>query len=97
LHLRFEVEFAQVLLAEHELRTSTALLESVSRDAEATGFVALALETQMVRAKAQAEAGDLTGATKQLKLLEARERSAGQLLRARKTNSTAKVMNNAGE
>jgi hypothetical protein len=45
----------------------------------------------MVMAKVQGEAGDVAGATHQLKLVEARERSAGFLLLALKADATTRL------
>jgi len=89
LQLRFSIEFARVLLAEHDLLASRILLDKVSKQAEASGFVGLQFEAQMVRARAQGEAGDLAGATKQLNALGARARTAGLLLMARKAGANS--------
>jgi DNA-binding winged helix-turn-helix (wHTH) protein/tetratricopeptide (TPR) repeat protein len=89
LQLRFSIEFARVLLAEHDLPASRILLDKVSQQAETSGFVGLQWEAQMVRARAEGEADDLAGATKQLNALGARARTAGLLLLARKAGANS--------
>lgn len=89
LQLRFSIEFARVLLAEHDLAASRILLDKVWKQAEASGFAGLQWEAQMVRARAQGEAGDLAGATKELNALGARARTAGLLLLARKAGANS--------
>jgi DNA-binding winged helix-turn-helix (wHTH) protein/tetratricopeptide (TPR) repeat protein len=84
MQLRFSIEFARILLAEHDLPASRILLDKASKQAEASGFSSLQWEAQIVRARVQLEAGDLAGATKQLNALKARARTAGLLLLARK-------------
>jgi len=87
MQLRFSIEFPRVLLAEHDLPASRILLDQVSKQAEASGFSGLQWEAQMVQARAQGEAGDLAGATKQLNALKAMARTAGLLLLARKAGA----------
>jgi DNA-binding winged helix-turn-helix (wHTH) protein/tetratricopeptide (TPR) repeat protein len=96
LQLRFSLEFARVLPAEPDLNASRTLLDSVAKEAEAGGFASLAWEAKTVLAKLQGEGGDVGGATKQLQLIEVRERSAGFLLLARKTHATTRLWGNSG-
>jgi len=97
LQFRFSLEFARVLLEERELGSSRTLLDQVSKDADAGGFTSLTWEAQTVLAKVQGESGDVPGATRQLKLVEARERSAGFLLLARKADTTVRRWANPGK
>jgi len=97
LQLRFSLEFARVLLAEHDLRSARTQSDSLSREAEASGFVGVAWEAQTILANVQAEAGDTSDATHKLKLVATQAQSAGFLLRARKADTIAKVMSISGE
>jgi tetratricopeptide (TPR) repeat protein len=94
LQLRFSLEFARFLLAERDLGSSRDLLDTVAKEAEAGGFAGLAWEAKMVLAKVQGEAGDMASATQQLKLVEARARSAGFLLLARKADASTRLWAN---
>jgi tetratricopeptide (TPR) repeat protein len=86
LSLRFSLEQGRILLAKHDPRSARALENMVSKSAALSGYVEIMQEAQMILADIQAESGDRTGASKQLSLLEVRERNAGLLLLARKTN-----------
>jgi eukaryotic-like serine/threonine-protein kinase len=97
LQLRFSLEFARVLFAEHDPDSSRTLLDQVLKDADACGFASLAWEAQTVLAKVQGDGGDVVLATKQLKLLKTRERSAGFLLLARKADATTRSWANTGK
>jgi hypothetical protein len=59
----------------------------VSKSAEYSGFVEIVWEARMTLAEIQRASGDAAGASKQMKLLAARERSTGLLLLARKTSA----------
>ena len=96
LSLRFSLEQGKLLLAGDDLRSSRTLLEMVSNAAESAGYAEIAQEAQMIIADIQAKSGDKAGASRKLGLLEARERSAGLLLLARKTNSVHIKVANAG-
>jgi DNA-binding winged helix-turn-helix (wHTH) protein/tetratricopeptide (TPR) repeat protein len=97
LQLRTSLELARTLAAEHDLRSSQTLLNTVSREADASGFAVLAWEAQTVRASLQGEAGDQAGAVRQLKSLEASERNAGLQLKIREAHAMAKVMAASGK
>jgi tetratricopeptide (TPR) repeat protein len=97
LQLRFSLDSARVLLAEHDLRSSRTQLETVSREAEASGFVGLAWEAQIVLAQVQGETGQRSGAMHILKLVTDRARTSGSLLRARKADTIAKAVANSFE
>jgi DNA-binding winged helix-turn-helix (wHTH) protein/tetratricopeptide (TPR) repeat protein len=97
LQLRFSLEFARALIAERDLNSSRTLLDKVANEAEAGGFAALTWEAQMAQAKVRGEAGDVTGATHQLKSVEAHERNAGFLLLARKADATTRLWSNSGK
>jgi DNA-binding winged helix-turn-helix (wHTH) protein/tetratricopeptide (TPR) repeat protein len=97
LQLRFSLESARVLLAGHDLRSARTQLDTVAREADASGFVGLAWEAQTLLAEVQEEAGDMPGATHKLNLVAAQARSAGFLLRTRKAGATAKFLTNPGE
>jgi DNA-binding winged helix-turn-helix (wHTH) protein/tetratricopeptide (TPR) repeat protein len=92
LQLRFSLELARALAAEPDLPSSRALLDTVSRDASASGFAGLTWETQTALACVEGQAGDRTGALRQLKILEATALNAGLQLQARKTASAAKLL-----
>jgi hypothetical protein len=87
LSLRFSLELGRILPAEHDLRSAHTLVELVSKSSESSGSTEMAREAQMALAEIQESSGDTSGALKQLNLLEARERSAGLLLLARKTRA----------
>jgi len=97
LQLRFSLEFARVLLAERDLNASRTLLNTISNEAEAAGFVGLAWEAKMGLSRVQEEDGDVAGATRQLKLVEAQERSAGFQLLARKANAATRLWANSAK
>lgn len=92
LQLRFALEQAQALAAEHDLHASLTLLDTVSRQADASGFAGLAWEAQTALASVDGRAGNRAGALRRLKILEANERSAGLQLQARKTGAAAKLL-----
>lgn len=96
LQLRFSVEFARVMLAENDLPSARNQLDTVVRAAEASGFIDLAWNAQIIAAEVQGKTGDSASAMHELKLLASRARSAGLLLRARKADTTAKTMANPG-
>ena len=54
-------------------------------------------QAKMVLTTLQGEAGDVAGATRQLRLVEARERRAGLLLLARKADKTTRLWANPGK
>jgi tetratricopeptide (TPR) repeat protein len=95
LQLRFSLEFARVLLAEHMLGSSRTVLGQVSTGAVSEGFASLAWEAQMDLARAQDEGGDAAGAVMVLKFLNEKERRSGFLLLARKADSIARLWHNA--
>jgi DNA-binding winged helix-turn-helix (wHTH) protein/tetratricopeptide (TPR) repeat protein len=95
LQLRFSLEFARVLLAEHMLGSSRTVLGQVSTGAVSEGFASLAWEAQMDLARAQGEGGDAAGAVMVLKFLNEKERRSGFLLLARKADSIARLWHNA--
>jgi tetratricopeptide (TPR) repeat protein len=95
LQFRFSLEFAKLLLAERDFGSSRTLLDQVSKDAAGGGFSSLVWEAQMADAKVQGEGGDAAGATRQLKLVEARERNAGFLLLARKADAATRIWANS--
>jgi len=97
LQLRFSLESARILLAERDLRSSRTQLDTVSREAEASGFVGLAWEAQIVLAEVQGETGERAGAIHNLKLVTDRARSSGLLLRARKADTTARTVAKPGK
>jgi hypothetical protein len=97
LSLRFSLEQGGILLAENDLRSSRTLVEMVSKAAESSGYAEIMQEAQMILADMQAKSDDKAGASRQLSLLEARERSAGLLLLARKTNTVHMRVANAGK
>ena len=96
LRLRFSLEFGRVLLAERDLDTSRTVLDRTSNEAETTGISGLAWEAQIALAQVQGEAGDVIGAIQQLKSVEARARSAGFLLVARKADAYTGLWLNPG-
>ena len=96
LSLRFSLEQGGILLAEHDLRSSRTLVEMVSKAAGSSGYAEIMQEAQMILADMQAKSGDKGGASRQLSLLESRERNAGLLLLARKTNTVHMKVANAG-
>jgi hypothetical protein len=59
----------------------------VSKAAEYSGSVEIAWEARMTLAEIQRASGDAAGASKQMELLAARERSTGLLLLAKKTSA----------
>ena len=83
------------MLVRRDLRSSRILVEMISREADSSGFAEIGQEAQTVLAKIRAQSGDRTAASKQLHLLEARERNAGLLLRAKKTNAVHAMVTNA--
>jgi DNA-binding winged helix-turn-helix (wHTH) protein/tetratricopeptide (TPR) repeat protein len=87
LNLRFSLELGQILMAEHDLLSARTLVDIVSKSAEYSGFVEIVWEARMTLAEIQRASGDAAGASKQMKLLAARERSTGLLLLARKTSA----------
>ncbi len=87
LSLRFSLELGRILLAEQDLRSAHTLVELVSKSSDASGSTEIAREAQMALAEIQGSSGDTSGALKQLNPLEARERSAGLLLLARRTSA----------
>jgi DNA-binding winged helix-turn-helix (wHTH) protein/tetratricopeptide (TPR) repeat protein len=97
LGLRFSLAQGRILLAEHDLRSSRALLETVSKAADSSGFLGIMQETQMLLADIRSESGDKGGAAKQLSLLEARDRAVGLLLLARETNVAEMNLAKAGD
>jgi tetratricopeptide (TPR) repeat protein len=92
LSLRFSLQLGQILLAEHDLRSSRTLVEMVSKMAESSGSADVSWEAQMVLSEVQKASGDAAGALRQMRLLEARERSAGLLLLASKTGTVSPAM-----
>jgi len=82
--LRFSIEFARVLLAEHDLPASRILLDKVSQQAETSGFVGLRGKHKWFGPGRREKPTTLAGATKQLNALGARARTAGLLLLARR-------------
>ncbi|HEX4032070.1 MAG TPA: tetratricopeptide repeat protein [Terracidiphilus sp.] len=97
LQLRYSLELAQTLAAEHDLGSSQTLLDTVSREATASGFAGLAWEAQTALASVQGSAGDRIGAIKQLKILQARAQNAGLQLRARKADAAATLLADPGK
>ena len=87
LSLRFKLEQGRILLAEHDLRSAHTLVEMVSKAAESSGTAEIAWEAQTVLAEEQRASGNAAEASKQLNVLEARERSAGFILLASKTRT----------
>jgi DNA-binding winged helix-turn-helix (wHTH) protein/tetratricopeptide (TPR) repeat protein len=97
LGLRFSLAQGRILLAKHDLRSSRALLEPVSKAADSSGFVEISRETQMILADIRSESGDKAAAAKQLSLLAARDRAVGLLLLARETNAAEMNLAKAGD
>jgi hypothetical protein len=97
LQLRFSLRLAQSLAAKSELGASRALLDTVSREADASGFAALKWEAQTASASVAGRAGDLSGAIRQLNRLETSERNAGLQLQARKTHDVQRVLTGPGK
>ena len=96
LSLRFSLEQGTILMAEHDLRSSRTLLETVLKASSSLGYAEIIQEAQLILADMQSESGDKAGASRQLSLLEARERNAGLLLLARKTNALHMKIDKAG-
>jgi DNA-binding winged helix-turn-helix (wHTH) protein/tetratricopeptide (TPR) repeat protein len=92
LQLRSSLELARTFAADHDLRSSRRLLETASREAEASGYARLAWETQTALASVEGKAGDIAGAIERLKKLEASERKAGLVMQVRKTRTAAKLL-----
>ena len=86
LSLRFSLEQGKLILAGGDLRSSRTLIEMTSKTAASSGFAGIVQEAQIVLAEIQAKSGDGAGASRQLSLLEAREKNAGLLLLAKKAN-----------
>jgi len=93
IHIRFAIESAGVLSAEHQEEAAVASLESVAKEAEASGLLALAWEARTVSATAQADAWHEASAEKLLEGMKARERKAGLLLLAHHADRAAKPAN----
>ncbi len=96
LQLRFSLELARVQLAEGNAGASRTLLAQVAKDAAAEGFAGLSWEAQLDLARAQAQSGDLPGASKQLSLVETRARNAEFLLLARKAAAIKRQLASPG-
>jgi tetratricopeptide (TPR) repeat protein len=96
LQLRFSLELARTLAAEHELRSSRTLLDTVSREADALGFTGLAWRAQTALASMQGETEDKGRAIRELKQLEARERNVGLQLQARKADAASRLLAGSG-
>jgi eukaryotic-like serine/threonine-protein kinase len=97
LSLRFSLQQAEILLAEHDMHSSHTLVEMASKTAGSSGYAEIMQEAQRISAAIQSESGDQAGATKKLSLLEMRERNAGLLLLAKKTNAVQMKIANAGK
>jgi hypothetical protein len=96
LSLRFSLEQRRILLAGHDLRSSSTLVETVLKASSSLGYEEIMLEAQTILADVQSESGDKVGASRQQSLLEARERNAGLLLLAKKINAVHMKVANAG-
>jgi eukaryotic-like serine/threonine-protein kinase len=96
LQLRSSLELARTLAAKNDLHSARSLLETVSREAEMSGFARLTWETQTALESVEGKAGDFAGATARLTRLEASERNAGLRLQARKTHTAAKLLSGPG-
>ncbi|HEX4285981.1 MAG TPA: tetratricopeptide repeat protein [Terracidiphilus sp.] len=90
MQLRFSLIVARLLLAERDQRTARTLLDLISRQSEAVGFVGLSLEVRMTAAEAKRDAGDRSAAQKDFGIVEARSRKAGLFLLARKAGEAAR-------
>ena len=55
LQLRFSIEFARVLLAENDLPSARNQLDTVVRAAEASGFIDLAWNAQIISSRGAGE------------------------------------------
>jgi hypothetical protein len=97
LGLRFSLEQGRILLAGHDLRSSRTLVETVLKASSSLGYAEIMQEAQAILADVQSESGDKVGASRQLSLLEMRERNAGFLLLAKKTNAIQMKIANAGK
>jgi DNA-binding winged helix-turn-helix (wHTH) protein/tetratricopeptide (TPR) repeat protein len=95
LSLRFSLELGRILFAENGLRSARTLVEMVSKAAGSAGSVELTFEAQMVLSELQYASGDAAGASRQMRLLGARERNAGLLLLASKTENLSTARNTA--
>jgi len=95
LSLRFTLEQGRILLAEHDFQAAHTLVEMVSKAAESSGTAEIALEARTVLAEVQRASGNAAEASKQLNILEVRERSAGFLLLASKTRAVQAITENA--
>jgi DNA-binding winged helix-turn-helix (wHTH) protein/tetratricopeptide (TPR) repeat protein len=87
LNFRFSLEQADILLAEHDRHSSRTQVEMASKASSSLGYAEIMQQAQTILAEMQSESGDKAGASRQFSLLEARERSEGLLLLARKTNA----------
>jgi tetratricopeptide (TPR) repeat protein len=92
LQLRSSLELARTLAAENDLHSARNLLETASREADASGFARLTWETRTALESVKGMAGDPAGAIQRLTGLEASERNAGLRLQARKTDTAAKLL-----
>ena len=97
LQLRFSLELARTLAAEHDLRSSRTLLDTVSREADALGFTGLAWKAQTALASMQGGTEDKGRAIRELKQLEARERNVGLQLQARKADAASRLLAGSGK
>ena len=97
LQLRFSLELARTLVADHDLRSSRTLLDTVSREAEALGFTGLAWKAQTAHASVQGGTENKVRAIRELKQLEAREWNTGLQLQARKADAASRLLAGSGK
>jgi tetratricopeptide (TPR) repeat protein len=85
LSLRFSLELGEIFFAEHDLRSARTLLEVTEKTASSSGSAGISWEAQTELAEVQRASGETVSAVRQLRSLESRERIAGLMLLAKRT------------